>query len=218
MSSQFLQESSVGNSVKSFTKVQVNIHSLSLIHWVGHLVIERDQISQAGPGSQEPSQIGFIHKDHDIFTPQFRREEASDGLITVLWLLCPHARWQWQNRCFPTKQYQDHKRGCHTVWVLVLPPNLPPDVEERKPLPCYTLYASLPCRNSGSKCYFTYVVGGSRWVPFSQVSFTIIIVNKSVSNFLEVTKILYFLYRILNWSKMNFSYFFSRFYWKCCVN
>ncbi|GAB0207986.1 hypothetical protein GRJ2_003264300 [Grus japonensis] len=44
MSSQFLQENAVGNSVKGFTKVQVdNIHSLSLIHYSGHLVIEGDQ-------------------------------------------------------------------------------------------------------------------------------------------------------------------------------
>jgi len=39
----------VGNSVKSLTKVLVDdIHSLSLVHWVGHLVIEGDQIGQAG--------------------------------------------------------------------------------------------------------------------------------------------------------------------------
>ncbi|GAB0180326.1 protein Wnt-4a-like [Grus japonensis] len=47
MSSQFLQENAVGNGVKGFTKVQVdNIHSLSLIHYVVHLVIG-DQVSQA---------------------------------------------------------------------------------------------------------------------------------------------------------------------------
>ena len=48
MSSQFLQENAMGNSVKGFTEVQVNnIHRLSLIHWAHHLVIEGDQISQA---------------------------------------------------------------------------------------------------------------------------------------------------------------------------
>jgi len=39
----------VGNSVKGLTKVQVDdIHSLSLIHYTGHLVIEGDQVGQAG--------------------------------------------------------------------------------------------------------------------------------------------------------------------------
>ena len=41
------------NSVKGLTKVQVdNIHSLSLVHYVGHLVIE-DQVGQAGPAFHE---------------------------------------------------------------------------------------------------------------------------------------------------------------------
>ena len=40
----------MGNSVQGLTKVQVdNIHSLSLIHQAGHLVIEGDQVGQAGP-------------------------------------------------------------------------------------------------------------------------------------------------------------------------
>jgi len=35
----------VGNSVKGLTKVQVdNIHSLSIIHQMGHLVTEGDQV------------------------------------------------------------------------------------------------------------------------------------------------------------------------------
>jgi len=39
----------VGNSVKGLTEVQVdNIHSLSLIYWAGHLVIQADQVGQAG--------------------------------------------------------------------------------------------------------------------------------------------------------------------------
>ncbi|KAK4828210.1 hypothetical protein QYF61_024644, partial [Mycteria americana] len=51
MSSQFLQENAVGNHVKGFTEVQVdNIHSLSLIHWAGHLIIEGDQNPKILPG------------------------------------------------------------------------------------------------------------------------------------------------------------------------
>jgi len=39
----------VGNSVNSLTEVQVdNSHSLSLMHWGGHLVIAGDQVGQAG--------------------------------------------------------------------------------------------------------------------------------------------------------------------------
>ena len=50
MSIQFLQEDAVGKGVKVFTKVQVDdIHSLSLIQQAGHLLIERDQVSQARP-------------------------------------------------------------------------------------------------------------------------------------------------------------------------
>ena len=42
----FLQEDAVGNSVKGLVKVQVdNIHNLSLIHCVGCLVVEEDQVS-----------------------------------------------------------------------------------------------------------------------------------------------------------------------------
>ncbi|RMC06624.1 hypothetical protein DUI87_16062 [Hirundo rustica rustica] len=46
MGSQFLQEKSVGDSVKGFTNLQANIHSLSLICRMGHLVIEGDQLIQ----------------------------------------------------------------------------------------------------------------------------------------------------------------------------
>lgn len=49
MSSQFHQENSVGDGVKHFIKIQVdNVHSLSIINWECHLVIE-DQVNQAGP-------------------------------------------------------------------------------------------------------------------------------------------------------------------------
>ena len=49
----------MGNSVKGLTKVQIdNFHSLSLIHWVGHLVIEGDRVGQAGPAFQERIQAG----------------------------------------------------------------------------------------------------------------------------------------------------------------
>ncbi|KAK4827864.1 hypothetical protein QYF61_022014 [Mycteria americana] len=59
MSRQFLQENAVGDSVKGFTKVQVdNIHSLSLIHYGGHLVTEGDQVGQAGPAFHEPMLAG----------------------------------------------------------------------------------------------------------------------------------------------------------------
>ncbi|KAK4823264.1 hypothetical protein QYF61_000231 [Mycteria americana] len=59
MSSQFLQENAVGNHVKGFTEVYIdNIHSLSLIHQVGHLLIEGDQVGQAGPAFPEPMLAG----------------------------------------------------------------------------------------------------------------------------------------------------------------
>jgi len=59
MSSKFLQEDGVGNSVKGLTKVQVDdIHSLSLIHQAGHLVIEGDQVGQAGCAFHEPMLAG----------------------------------------------------------------------------------------------------------------------------------------------------------------
>ncbi|KAJ7404153.1 hypothetical protein WISP_147164 [Willisornis vidua] len=45
MTSQFLQDNAVGDSVKDFTKVHVdNIHCLSLIHLVGHLITRADQV------------------------------------------------------------------------------------------------------------------------------------------------------------------------------
>ncbi|KAK4807198.1 hypothetical protein QYF61_024318 [Mycteria americana] len=47
MSSQFLQENAVGNRVKGFIEVQA-----------GHLVIEGDQVSQAGPAFPEPMLAG----------------------------------------------------------------------------------------------------------------------------------------------------------------
>lgn len=148
---------------------------------------------------QETSQIIFICEDSDIFSPQFQREEASDVLLAMLWLLCPDAGWRWQSHPIPTKQYQDHKQGCRVVWVLILPPDLPPDGEERKPLPCCTPCTSSCCRTCGSKRQFADFVAGSRWGPFSQVNFTIIIASKNVSNILELTKISFF--HILNYPK-----------------
>jgi len=51
----------VGNSVTGITKVQVDdVHSLSLIHWVGHLVVEGDQVSQAGPAFHEPMLVPWL--------------------------------------------------------------------------------------------------------------------------------------------------------------
>ena len=48
----------MGDSVKGFAKVQVdNIHSLSLLHQMGHLVIE-DQVGQAGPAFNEAMLTG----------------------------------------------------------------------------------------------------------------------------------------------------------------
>ena len=35
-----------------------NIHSLSLIHYVGHLVVEGNQVGQAGPAFHEPMLAG----------------------------------------------------------------------------------------------------------------------------------------------------------------
>lgn len=48
MSSQFLEENAMGNGVKGFTRVQVNIYSVSLTH-LAHLVIGGDELSQARP-------------------------------------------------------------------------------------------------------------------------------------------------------------------------
>lgn len=49
------QESAMGNSVKSFTKVQVDsIHGLSFTHQEGHLVVKRDQVGQAGLALLKP--------------------------------------------------------------------------------------------------------------------------------------------------------------------
>lgn len=54
MDRQFLQGIEVGKGVKGFNKVQVsNIHNLSLIYLVGHLIIEGDQLGQAGPAFHE---------------------------------------------------------------------------------------------------------------------------------------------------------------------
>ncbi|RMC17334.1 hypothetical protein DUI87_05915 [Hirundo rustica rustica] len=47
MGCHLIQECPVGDSVKSLAEVQIdNIHSLSCIHQVGHLVIKRDQVDQ----------------------------------------------------------------------------------------------------------------------------------------------------------------------------
>ena len=49
----------MGNSIKGLTKVEVDNHpSLSLIHEAGHLVIEGDQVDQAGPAFHEPMLAG----------------------------------------------------------------------------------------------------------------------------------------------------------------
>jgi len=49
----------MGNTVKGLTKVQIDdIHSLFLIHKVGHLVIEGDEVGQAGPALHEPMLAG----------------------------------------------------------------------------------------------------------------------------------------------------------------
>ncbi|PKU41861.1 hypothetical protein llap_7836 [Limosa lapponica baueri] len=76
MGSQFLQENAVGNCVKGFTKVQVNnIHSLSLINNKGHLVIEGDEVSQAGPAFHKPVLTGpdrlvVLHGGTQGFSPR----------------------------------------------------------------------------------------------------------------------------------------------------
>ena len=49
----------MGNHVKGLTKVQVDdIHSLSFILQLGHVVIEGDQVGQAGPAFDEPMSAG----------------------------------------------------------------------------------------------------------------------------------------------------------------
>ena len=50
------------NSVKGLAEVQAdNIHSLSFIHYAGHLVIEGNQVSQAGPAFHKPMLAGPDH-------------------------------------------------------------------------------------------------------------------------------------------------------------
>lgn len=59
MCCQLLQENTVGDRVKGFAEVRVDrIHSLSLIHQVGHLVIEGDEVGQAGLAFHEPMLAG----------------------------------------------------------------------------------------------------------------------------------------------------------------
>lgn len=55
ISSQFLRENAVEDGDKAFTKVYVdNIYRLSLIQYAGHLVTERDQVSQERPAFLKP--------------------------------------------------------------------------------------------------------------------------------------------------------------------
>ena len=71
MSSQFLQQNAMEDSIKGYTKVQVdNIHSLSLIHYAGHVVVGGDQVCQAGPAFHNPMLAGpdplvVLHMPHD---------------------------------------------------------------------------------------------------------------------------------------------------------
>ncbi|KAJ7399962.1 hypothetical protein BTVI_109728 [Pitangus sulphuratus] len=59
MSSQLVQENAVRDSIEGFTEVQVDsIHSLSFIYEVGHLVIKRNQVGQAGPAFPKPLLAG----------------------------------------------------------------------------------------------------------------------------------------------------------------
>ena len=52
---QLLQENAMADGVKGFTKVWKDyVHSLSLIHTAGHLIIEGDWVGQAGPAFQKP--------------------------------------------------------------------------------------------------------------------------------------------------------------------
>ena len=49
----------MGGAVKGLTKVHVDrIHGLCLIHYVSHLVVEGDQVSQAGPYFHKPVLAG----------------------------------------------------------------------------------------------------------------------------------------------------------------
>jgi len=51
----------LGNSVKGLTKVQVDdIHSISLIQWAGHLIIEGDQVGQQDLPFMNPCWLGLI--------------------------------------------------------------------------------------------------------------------------------------------------------------
>ena len=59
MSYQLLQGNILGDSVKGFTEVLAGyVHSLSLIHQTGHLIMEEDQVGQAGPAFRKPMLAG----------------------------------------------------------------------------------------------------------------------------------------------------------------
>lgn len=56
---QFLQENVLRDDLKGFTEEQVDyIHSPSLIHYSCHLVVEGDQIDQAGSAFPNPTLAG----------------------------------------------------------------------------------------------------------------------------------------------------------------
>jgi len=95
----FLQEDTVGNSVKGLSKVQVdNILSLSLIHQVGHLVIGGDWVGQAGPAFHEsmlagPESLVVLHvpgehtQDESLHNVPWHQGQADRPLVPRILLL-----------------------------------------------------------------------------------------------------------------------------------
>lgn len=64
MSSQILQDRATGNSTKCLAEVQVNnTHNLSLS--TKHLVVQGDQVSQAGPTIHKP----ILTEPHHLVVP-----------------------------------------------------------------------------------------------------------------------------------------------------
>ena len=81
MSYQLLQGNILGDSVKGFTEVLAGyVHSLSLIHQTGHLIMEEDQVGQAGPAFHEPMLAG---PDHPV-VPHMLCDHTQDDLFRNL--------------------------------------------------------------------------------------------------------------------------------------
>ena len=67
-----LPQNTVGDSVKGFPEIYIDyINSPSLIHQLGHFIVEGDQVGQAGPALGEPMLAGpdllvVLHMQCDV--------------------------------------------------------------------------------------------------------------------------------------------------------